>query len=835
MAIREGTFYGVWPVIDGKPLNLQWGEIRSNQAELKAISRNSLQELEDGVDELNALRSYLGQAYGDLDFRNKFRIRYEPTTKELCCQKNDGTVDTPVWTDAWCVRFHDGQFQVVAQGGIQSEAGFYGPGLQSLEEVAESSSAADVSIRNPTKIFFNAADGLEVQPIASGANKGQPEIRFTQPFGKAQQFTRSGRVWQINHDFGVTPVLVQVMDDQDRVVIPDKADVSDPNTAWFYFNDAFSGSVYVASGGVGASSLVPRDPFYLVIRTEDQPASPLNTFQPNVDMIFDSNFFYINPDQDTDAGGAHKKAFVSLNNPGLFVHQQTTAAFEWVIFHGANRSPVAPHAFDTLDREITPDVVDVSDPNTTYFYFNTAQAGKAVIVSEKPRSSSSSPALGHTHTQDTAAIEWVVSHQLNQSPVIAQAFNGEDKLLVPDTLDVSNPNIAYFYFTEEQRGSAFVVSSNVQGNKHSAMLALDADDHTQYALVDGSREFSDSIRVAKSVRGEAFYFNGGGSIFGVDDRVEIPGEAVVGNPGNEGDSINVGGTEFLSPLKISKIGGAEQVSLHLHRHSTSIPPRIVASRSDSADESHGNVDDGDTLFELVGTGWQSSTYEVAAEIDIEVDGTPSAGIVPGRIVFKTNKGEDTGVNPDTAMTIHSGGHVRMEDTLNVENAVTAEAFYTHSGGEVGAGVNTVTDGTNTYQNINQLNFNAENFYLSSDAAGEPVVNLISPLIGVVIRYVGNGVSGRTVQLSGINRAHMIWMVNVDAAEDNTNYAIALPGGDTGSIIHRRTDAFSATAWELDAPAQGTDQLLTINSTVLGQNQNGKDYRLWVQGTPTFVQ
>lgn len=321
MATREGKFYGIWPVLDGKPLNLQWGQIRSNQAELKAIVRNSEQELEDGVDELNALRALLGQAYGDLDFRNKFRFFYESTTKELCCQKNDGTVDTPIWTDAWCVRFVDGQFQVVGQGGIQSEAGFYGPGLQSIEEVAESSTSADVSIRNPTKIFFNSDDGLSVQEISSGANQGQPEIRFSQPFGKAQQFSKAGKVWQVDHNFGVSPVMVQVMDGDDRVIIPDMVDVSNPNTAWFYFNEVFTGSVYIASGGLGAASLVPRDPFYLTVRHEGQPATPDNTFSPNVDMIFNSKYFYVNPDQDLDAGGAHPRVLLSLTdeatNPGV--------------------------------------------------------------------------------------------------------------------------------------------------------------------------------------------------------------------------------------------------------------------------------------------------------------------------------------------------------------------------------------------------------------------------------------------------------------------------------------------------------------------------------------
>ena len=325
MPTRNGTFYSIWPVLDGKALNLQWGQIRSNQAELKAIVRNSVQELGSG-DELNALRALLGQEYGDLDFRNKFRFFYDASTLEICCQKNTGTVDVPVWTDAWCVRHHDGQFRVVSTGGIYSAAGFYSDddSLHTIREVAESGTVADTSVRDVSRIFFNADDGFGVAPISSGANRGQPEITFTQPFGKAEAFTKAGKEWQVNHDFGISPVIAQVMDADDRIVIPDKADVSDPNTAYFYFNEPFTGSVYIASGGLGAASLVPRDPFYMVIRHDEQSRAG-QTFSPDVDLIFDVLDFYVNVDLDEDAGGAHKSARISLtdNVKSPFKHDVT--------------------------------------------------------------------------------------------------------------------------------------------------------------------------------------------------------------------------------------------------------------------------------------------------------------------------------------------------------------------------------------------------------------------------------------------------------------------------------------------------------------------------------
>jgi len=325
MAVREGTFYGIWPVLDGKPLNLQWGEIRSNQAETKAVIRNSFQELETGVDELNALRAHLGQAFGDLDFRNKWRLMYDQTTKEFCLQSNQGTVDTPVWLDAWCVRHHDGQFQVTSTGGIQSSAGFYGPGLKSIGEVADSHSAAtkttdDVSVSCPTKIFFDSDSGLKVNQIDCGANSGAPEVTFTAPFGKAQTFNTSGQEWVVNHNFNVSPQLVQVMDADKKVIIPDTIDVSDPNTAYFYFHATTVGSVIIATGGTGAAELRPRDPFYLVVRTDNHPAAG-NTLDPNAELIFDSSYFYVNADERVSDCRDNPNAFISLRSEIFYIDE----------------------------------------------------------------------------------------------------------------------------------------------------------------------------------------------------------------------------------------------------------------------------------------------------------------------------------------------------------------------------------------------------------------------------------------------------------------------------------------------------------------------------------
>jgi len=513
--IRNGTFYGIWPVLDGKGINYQWGEIRSNTAETKAIVRSSVQELEDGIDELNALRSLLGLSFGDLDFSNKFRFYYDQTTEELCCQKNDGTVESPIWTDAWCVRFHDGQFQVVSTGGIQSAAGFYGSGLQSIEEVAESGTGADVSIRNPTKIFFNVGDGLSVEEIAAGANKGQPEIRFSQPFGQAQKFSKSGRVWRVDHNYGLTPVLVQVMDADDRVVIPDVADVSDENTAWFYFNDSFTGSVYIASGGVGAASLVPRDPFYLVVRHSGQSASPDNLFKPNCDLIFDERYFYVNPNQDEDAGGAHKEVFVSLSSDTIGV--------------------------DLTDGENVFPSTDKINFNHDRFYLTSDSEGKPVVNS---RFLDSVRFEAHVRVDDSVYVENAVTAEafylapgsggeLSKSENDVKLASKDGDVIIDDDLQVTGAVQAddTIYVENAVTAEAFYVKAGYELS--SEILKAPEGNFSGYVNVD------DSVYVENIVTAEAFYVKSGH---------ELGCDGLITSDGNFSGYVNVDDSVYVENI-----------------------------------------------------------------------------------------------------------------------------------------------------------------------------------------------------------------------------------------------------------------------------------------------
>jgi hypothetical protein len=63
-----------------------------------------------------------------------------------------------------------------------------------------------------------------------------------------------------------------------------------------------------------------------------------------------------------------------------FTHDQPSASVEWTVNHGMDTNDLVAQAYDTNDRLIQPDEVDISSTSVTFFYFAEAQAGKAILV-----------------------------------------------------------------------------------------------------------------------------------------------------------------------------------------------------------------------------------------------------------------------------------------------------------------------------------------------------------------------------------------------------------------------------------------------------------------------
>jgi hypothetical protein len=150
----------------------------------------------------------------------------------------------------------------------------------------------------------------------------------------------------------------------------------------------------------------------------------------------------------------------------------------------------------------------------------------------------------------------------------------------------------------------------------------------------------------------------------------VDNDTIMGDPGAEGSGITIGGVTYDSVAKVSNLGGTNQAQFILHRHSTTLAPLIVASRSNSNDNTHSIVTDGMPLFQIFGVGWDGSDYEIAGSISLEVDGTPGSNDMPGRWVF--NVTPDGSATPAEAMRISEDTSVSME-YLTASTALYADA------------------------------------------------------------------------------------------------------------------------------------------------------------------
>jgi hypothetical protein len=120
-------------------------------------------------------------------------------------------------------------------------------------------------------------------------------------------------------------------------------------------------------------------------------------------------------------------------------------------------------------------------------------------------------------------------------------------------------------------------------------------------------------------------------------------QLIAGNPGSEQAGITIDGVLYQSALKASDIGGTNVAAVIIHRHSTTLPAILVGSRTATDDNTHAIVADNDTLLAIMAVGHDGTDYKQGAQIRFQVDGTPGAGDMPGRIVFLTAPAGTTAV------------------------------------------------------------------------------------------------------------------------------------------------------------------------------------------------
>jgi hypothetical protein len=181
-------------------------------------------------------------------------------------QRNDGTQATPSWTDLLVADTSGTLLEI--NPSLSNDLDMNGNDILQVQNINTNlinsenwqprfevtDSNLDNIFYTVRRITFDRESGFYV----TGDSNAEPIVSSNVSFGKSRKYTKaSSKEWIVEHGFGVVPQHVQVYDDAQRLVIPNVADTSNPNVAYFYFTNAMSGHAIISTGGLGGNEVRP--------------------------------------------------------------------------------------------------------------------------------------------------------------------------------------------------------------------------------------------------------------------------------------------------------------------------------------------------------------------------------------------------------------------------------------------------------------------------------------------------------------------------------------------------------------------------------------------------
>jgi hypothetical protein len=214
-----------------------------------------------------------GLSFGVDGLRHAWRFYVSDSGADVLIQKNNGTDNVPNWSsglsfggdgdsltiedlavtdqlDAAHADFGTGHADHFYISELQVD--FLGGSFTREIETVRETQATGTRFSHVDTLNFDANDFY-----LTGDSSGNPVISLVQDrAGRALSFLKTSAVeWIVQHNFGVVPVAWQLFSDGQEAFWPDKADVSDPNTAYFYFTNPVAGHALISTGALGQQAL----------------------------------------------------------------------------------------------------------------------------------------------------------------------------------------------------------------------------------------------------------------------------------------------------------------------------------------------------------------------------------------------------------------------------------------------------------------------------------------------------------------------------------------------------------------------------------------------------
>jgi len=160
-------------------------------------------------------------------------------------------------------------------------------------------------------------------------------------------------------------------------------------------------------------------------------------------------------------------------------------------------------------------------------------------------------------------------------------------------------------------------------------------------------------------------------------RIDSSGRLLVGTSAAYTQEV-FGAVGFEPKVQVNGIGG-EGISIVGWRNTANYPGNLWLARSNSDTiGTHALVSDSQKLGEILFSGSDGTDFENAASIKCEVDGTPGANDMPGRLIFSTTA--DGASSPTERMRINSEGRTTFSYPTSSGNGMFIDATNASFGG-----------------------------------------------------------------------------------------------------------------------------------------------------------
>lgn len=247
--------------------------------------------------------------------------------------------------------------------------------------------------------------------------------------------------------------------------------------------------------------------------------------------------------------------------------------------------------------------------------------------------------------------------------------------------------------------------------------------------------------------------------------VRVANSLVVGD-GADPNTITISGASITCNLASHTEGVTDLGDFCSRRHSdiAALGSNCLFARSRGDASTPTIVQDGDLLSQFVALGHDGTDFAISSAICFEVDNTPGAGDMPGRIIFKTS--QDGTESATEAVRIDSSQVVTLANALTVANGGTGASTLTDHSVLVGSGTGAVT----------ALTVGTDGQVLLGSSAADPVFATLSSSDSSVTFATGAGTLGLTVTQAGesqLGGAEIATQAEVTTGTDDTRFMTPL--------------------------------------------------------------